>query len=124
MDFHPNPSFSPDGMEQRVLHGMSGWLAIDAEQQRLIHIEGHLDQDVSLGFGLLATIRAGSQFSSERGDVEGHWRTLHVATDIRGKAVLFKSVAHNSEITRSELHYLPDSITLAQAIALVEQPQS
>jgi hypothetical protein len=124
LDFHPNPSFSPEGLQQRVLHGMSGWLSIDAQQQRLMHIEGHLDQDVSLGFGFLATIRAGSDFSSDRRDIEGHWRTMHVLTDIRGKAILFKSVSRSSEITRSDLHYLPAGITLAEAVALVEQPAS
>ena len=122
MDFHPNPSFDPSGLEQRVLHGMSGWVSVDAQQQRLIHIEGHLDHDVSLGFGFLATIRAGSHFSSNREDVLSHWRTVHVLTDIRGKAILFKSVGRDSEVTRSDFHYLPAGITLAQAVALVEQP--
>ncbi len=122
MDFHPNPSFDPSGMQQRVLHGMSGWVSVDAQQQRLVHIEGHLEHDVSIGFGFLATIRAGSQFSSDRQDVLSHWRTTHVATDIRGKAILFKNVGRDSEVTRSEFHYLPAGITLAQAVALVEQP--
>jgi hypothetical protein len=121
MDFHPNPDYSPSGIEEHVLHGMSGWVAIDATQQRLLHIEGHLAQDVSIGFGLLATIRAGSHFGSDRVDNNGHWRTVHIVTDIRGKAALFKSVSKNSDITRSDFHYLDASITLPQAVALLEQ---
>jgi hypothetical protein len=121
MDFHPNPEFSPSGIQERVLHGMNGWLAIDARQLRLLHIEGHLGQDVSIGFGLLATIRAGSRFSSDRRDIDGHWRTVHVLTDIRGKAILFKSVSRDSEITRSDFVYLDSGVTLAQAVALVEK---
>jgi hypothetical protein len=119
MDFHPDPAYSPSGIEERVLHGMSGWVAMDEKQQRLLHIEGSLPADVSIGFGLLATIKAGSHFLSERKDIDGHWRTVHVVTDVRGKAALFKSVAKNSEVTRSEFVYVDPNITLAQAVELV-----
>jgi hypothetical protein len=123
MDFHPDPGFSPSGIQERVLCGMSGWVAIDAQQLRLLHVEGKLPQDVSIGFGILATVKAGSHFGSDRQDEGGHWRTVHVVTDIRGKAVLFKSVAKNSEITRSEFRYLDTGTTLEQAVALVEGGQ-
>ncbi len=119
MDFRPDPGYSPSGIEERVLHGMSGWVAIDEKQFRLLHIEGTLPQDVSIGFGLLATIKAGSHFANDRRNVDGHWRTVHVVTDIRGKAALFKSVAKNSEVSRSEFVYLDPGITLAQAVELV-----
>jgi hypothetical protein len=121
MDFHPNPGYSPSGIEEKVLHGMSGWVAIDQREQRLIEIDGKLPQDVSIGFGLLATIKAGSHFGSERQPSSGHWRTVHVVTDIRGKAGLFKTVAKNSEVTRSEFRYLEPGITLEQAVQLVEK---
>ena len=122
IDFRPNPDYSPSGIEERVLHGMSGWLAIDAQDLRLVHIEAKLPTDVNIGFGLLATIHAGSHFASDRELIEGHWRTVHVVTDIRGKAALFKSVGKDSDLTRSDFHYLDPDITLAQAVALVEQP--
>jgi len=75
---------------------------------------------VSIGFGLLATVKAGSCFGSDRANYEGHWRTVHVVTDVRGKAVLFKTVSKNSEVTRSEFVYLKPGITIAQAVGLVE----
>jgi hypothetical protein len=78
-----------------------------------------LSKDVSIGFGLLATIRAGSNFMSDRKDMGGHWRTVHVVTDIRGKAALFKTVAKNSEVRRSEFVYLDSGITVEQAVALL-----
>ena len=68
MDFHPNPEYSAHGIEERVLCAMSGTLVIDAAQERLMHVEGRLPQDVSIGFGLVATVKAGSHFSSERAD--------------------------------------------------------
>ncbi len=120
MDFHPNPDSSPHGIEERVLFAMSGAVAIDAKQERILHIEGRLPADVSIGFGLLATVRAGSNFSSDRADKGGHWRTVHVLTAMQGKAILFKSVSRESDITRSEFHYLDSGITIAQAVALAE----
>jgi hypothetical protein len=123
MEFHPNPDVSPSGIEDQVLHGMSGWLAIDERQLRLLHIDGHLQQDVLIGFGLLADIHTGSRFSSDRKQVEGHWRTVNVATDIRGKAALFKSVSRNSELTRADFHYLDRDITVPEAVDLLLRGQ-
>lgn len=120
MDFHPNPNANPHGIEERVLFAMSGSVAIDAKQERILHIEGRLPTDVSIGFGLLATMRSGSHFSSDRADKGGHWRTVHVLTAMQGKAILFKSVSRESDITRSEFHYLDAGMTIAQAVALVE----
>ena len=120
MDFHPNPAYSSHGIEERVLASMSGSVSIDAAQERLLHIDGRLPKDVSIGFGLLATVKAGSRFGSDRAEMDGHWRTLHVVTDIQGKAALFKSVGRNAEVTRSEFHYLQPGMTVAQAVALVE----
>jgi hypothetical protein len=47
---------------------------------------------------------------------------LHVVTNIQGKAVLFKSVGKDSEVTRSEFHYLQPGMTVAQAVSLAEAP--
>jgi hypothetical protein len=121
MDFHPNPGYTPSGLQERVLYGMSGWVAIDAKALRILHIEAQLPRDVAIGFGLLATIKAGSRFASDRRDVDGHWRTVHVLTDIRGKAALFKSVAKNSEVSRSEFVYLDQGTTVAQAAGMLEK---
>ena len=120
IDFRPDPNYSTSGLEERVLHGMSGWLAIDANDLALVHIEAHLPADVSIGFGFLATIKAGSHFLSDRQKIAGHWRTVHVLTDIRGKAALFKAVAKNSEVTRSDFHYLQADMDVSAAAKLLE----
>jgi hypothetical protein len=121
LDYRPNPDYSPHGIEEHVLHGMRGSLAIDAADLRLVHIEGRLPADVSIGFGLLATIKAGSNFASDREKVGGHWRTVHVVTDVRGHAALFKTVARQSDLTRSEFQYLTTNVTTPQAVALLEK---
>jgi hypothetical protein len=123
MDFRPNPDVSPSAIEDQVLHGMSGVLTIDEHQLRLLHIQGQLPKDVSIGFGLLANIHAGSHFASDRQLVDGHWRTVHVVTDIRGKAALFKSVSRSGDLTRSEFHYLDHNITVPEAVDMLLHSQ-
>jgi hypothetical protein len=123
MNFHPNPEVSPSAIEDQVLHGMNGWLAIDASQMRLMHIEGKLDQPVTIGMGLLANIHAGSHFSSDRHLEDGHWRTVHVVTQIGGKAALFKTVAKNSELTRTQFHYFDHSLSVPEAVQVLLQQQ-
>ncbi|MBW4040232.1 MAG: hypothetical protein HIU91_15495 [Acidobacteria bacterium] len=120
MDYRPNPAYTPHGLQERVLYGMSGRLEIDARQERLMRIEGRLAQDVSIGFGILATVHAGSYFVSERREVDGHWRTVHVVSAIEGKAALFKALSRNTDVTRWEFRYLDPGTTVAQAVAMVE----
>lgn len=123
MDYHPNPAVSPSGVEDEVLHGMSGTVEVDARQLRLIHIDGHLTQPVNIGFGLLASVHAGSHFSSDRKEIDGHWRTVHVVSAIGGKAALFKSIAKNNDITRTDFHYFDHILTVPEAVAvLLRQP--
>lgn len=121
VSFRPDPDYSPSGMEAKVLHAMTGTLAIDAKDLRLTRIQASLPQDFSVGFGLLATIKQGSHFESQREKIDGHWRTVHVLTDIRGKAALFKSVAKSSDVKRSHFQYLDTDVTPAQAVALLEK---
>lgn len=120
IDYRPNPAYSPATIEEHVLHGMSGWFTIDAHDMRLIHIEGRLNQDVTMGLGLI-NIRAGSSFSSDRADEDGRWRTVRVMTDIRGRALLFKTISRSTDLKRSDFHYLDPGTTIPQAVALLEK---
>ncbi len=120
--FRPNPSYQPQGMEEKVLHGMSGTVLIDQKAVRLRGIEGHMPNDVSLGFGLLATIKAGSNFSTERvPEVSPDWKTLTVHTDINGKALFLKTIARSGDSKRADYKKVPDNISIQDAVALIEQ---
>lgn len=120
--FRPNPAYSPQRLEERVLHGMSGTVVVDAKTIRLRGIEGRMAQDVSIGFGLLATIHAGSNFSTQREHVGGiDWKTQTLHTDIDGKALFMKTIARKQDATHSDFRRIPDGMTVAEAVALVEQ---
>jgi hypothetical protein len=120
VDFRPDPKFSPTGIEEKVLHSMSGWLLIDQKQMRLHHIEGRMPQDLSIGFGLL-NVKAGSNFETTKAQYDGQWRTIRVISDIRGKAALFKSISKNQDVGRTEFKRVENTLTVAQAVALLER---
>jgi hypothetical protein len=122
IDFRPNPGYQPQSMEERVMHGMSGTVVIDPKAMRLRHIEARLPQDVSIGFGFLATIHAGSNFATTRDPLgELDWKTTSLDTAINGKAIFFKSIAKNEHAEHSDFVRVPLDLTVAQAVALAEQ---
>jgi hypothetical protein len=119
MNFRPNPSYTPNGIEERVLHNMAGKLVIDAHDLRLMHMEFHLTQDVSIGFGLLGDMRTGTNFVSDRQRIDGRWHTMHIATQVRAKAVIFKSIDLNIDVYRSEFQVLDHELSVPEAAAML-----
>jgi hypothetical protein len=123
IDFAPDPAYAPQSMEERVLHGMSGTVLIDAKALRLHSITGKLPQDVSIGFGLLATIRAGSSFATTRDPLEPpDWKTAELDTDVNGRAIFFKTIAQKEHTEHSNFSRVRNYIDVTQAVALTEQP--
>ncbi|HEX9202099.1 MAG TPA: hypothetical protein VF865_21255 [Acidobacteriaceae bacterium] len=123
IDFKPNPDYSPQSMEERVLHAMNGSMLVDAKAMRLREIEGRLPQDVSIGFGLLATIRAGSTFGTTRASFgQPDWKTTMLDTNINGKAIFFKSIAKREHAEHGDFVRVPNDLSVAQAVAIAEQP--
>jgi hypothetical protein len=125
IDFRPNPDYEPQSLEERVLHGMSGSMMIDAKSMRLHHIEGRMPTDVSIGFGLLATIHAGSSFATSRDPTSNsatpEWKTTLIDSAIDGRAILFKAIARNEHAEHSNFIRVADDLSVAQAVAIAEQ---
>ncbi len=123
IDFRPNPAYQTQSMEERVMHAMSGTMLVDPKAVRLREIEGRLPQDVTIGFGLLATIRAGSSFATTRDSFgQPDWKTTMVNTDVNGKAIFFKSIARKEHAEHSDFVRVDNDLSVAQAVALAEQP--
>jgi hypothetical protein len=123
LDFAPDPAYQPQSMEERVLHSMSGTLAIEQATMRLHHVEGRLPQDVSIGFGILATIRAGSTFATTRDPLDQpDWKTSVLDTDVNGHALFFKTISRKEHAEHTDFYRVPGDISVAQAVAIAEQP--
>jgi len=120
--FRPNPDYQPASLEERVLHGMAGSVTIDRKFVRTHELEGTMPADVSIGFGIVATIHAGSNFSTTREHLDGlDWKTETLHTDINGKALFLKTVARREDAKHSEFRRIPDGISVADAVKLVEE---
>ncbi len=118
--FRPDPAYVPQSIEERVLHGMTGSVLVDPAI-RLHEIEGRLSEDVTVGFGLIATIKAGSNFSTTRDRVAGNeWKTAVLDTDINGRAIFFKAIGKKDHAEHREFKAILHEITVPQAVALVE----
>jgi hypothetical protein len=124
VDFRPNPEYVPQSLEERVLHAMTGSLVVDQRGMRLREIDARLPADVSIGFGLIATIKAGSNFSTTRQLVYGNeWKTEKLDTAITGRAIFFKTIGKMEHAEHADFHLVPHEITVAQAVALAQNGQ-
>jgi hypothetical protein len=122
INYKPNPSYDPQSMEERVLRGMEGTMLIDQKTMRLHELEGRLPEDINIAFGLLATIRAGSNFATTRDPVPGNeWKTAMMDTDINGRAIFFKSIGRKEHAEHTDFTRLPVDITVPQAVELLEK---
>ena len=76
--FWPNPDFNPPDLETQVLTAMTGEIWVDADQEHVVRLEGHLQQDVDFGWGILGRLNKGGWILIEqaRGG-DGRWRIVH-----------------------------------------------
>jgi hypothetical protein len=82
-----------------------------------------LPQDVNIGFGILATIRMGSKFATTRDPLDPpDWKTTVLDTDVNGHALFFKTISRKEHAEHSDFHRVANDISVAQAVALAEQP--
>jgi len=122
ISYRPDPAYQPRTMEEKVLHAMSGEVLVDERTRQLHRIEGTVPADVTLGYGLLGTVHAGSSFSTmHEMEPGGEWKDALLNTAIEGKAMLFKEIGRNEHVVHSEFKRLPDKISVAEAVALLEQ---
>jgi hypothetical protein len=118
--YRPDPSYQPKTLEEKVLHAMSGAVLVDERTMQLHRIEGKVPADVSLGYGMLGTIHAGSNFSTTHEMEPGNeWKPALVNTAIDGKAMFFKEIGRSEHTVHSEFKELQDGMSVAQAVELL-----
>jgi hypothetical protein len=95
---------------------MQGEMTVDAKQNRLAGIRGHLIADVKLGGGLLGRLDKGGKFEVRQVEVApGQWEMIALGVDMKGKALLFKTIGVQQSENHSDFHRVPDDLTLAEA---------
>ena len=120
VSFKPNPQFRAPSREGKVLQQMAGEMWIDADQKRLVSIDGQLTNEVKFGGGLLGHLEQGGRFNVKRTELAaGDWETTEIDVDMRGKALLFKSISVQQKELHSNFERLPSDLTLADAANLL-----
>ncbi len=120
LTFRPNPDFRPPSVEARVFHSMQGELTVDAKQERLVAINGHLIEDVKFGSGLLGHLDKGGRFEVRQTEVaSGQWEMTVLVVDMKGKILLFKTVDVQQVESHSDFHRVPNDLTLAEAASIL-----
>jgi hypothetical protein len=118
--YRPDPAYQPKTLEEKVLHAMSGTVLVDKLTMHLHRIEGKVPSDVSLGYGILGTIHAGSSFSTTHEMEPGNeWKSSVVTTAIDGKALFFKEIGRSEHTVHREFKELPDGISVQQAVEML-----
>jgi hypothetical protein len=118
--FKPNPHFQPSSREGKVLHEMVGEIWVDAKQQRLVSINGQLTNEVKFGGGLLGHLEKGGEFRVKRTEVApSHWEVIEIAVNMRGKALLFKTISVQQKEIHSNFQPVPDDLSLSDAAGLL-----
>jgi hypothetical protein len=122
LDFRPNPCFKPPSREAHVFHEMEGEIWVDAKQDRLVEITGHLIHEVKFGGGLLGHLDRDGRFDVRQAEVApGHWEVTALNVDMRGRVLFFKTISVQQREFRTDFHRVPDDLTLAQAADILRQ---
>ena len=103
---------------------MTGELWIDAAQERVTRLEGHLQQDTDYGWGILGKLDKGGWVVIEQADMGGRqWRIARFQMKMNLR-ILFKT--KNFDTTEEMSQYEPVSATLdyRQAIQMLRANQA
>jgi len=120
--FRPDPNYQPQSREESVYSGMAGELWLNLPQQRLRKIDAHLFHDVDFGWGILGRLYKGGSFMVEQEQVDGnHWDSTVLKLDLRGKALLFKSLVYDEQEYESDFRRLPDHVSLSEGADILKK---
>jgi hypothetical protein len=110
-------------MEARVMGSMSGTLTVAIPGHRIKTFKGRLNNDVTIGFGFLARIKAGSTFDIERREVaSGYWQIAETHVHISGHALFFKTIGTQEDEVKSDFTLVPLGTTLEHAVEMLKDP--
>jgi hypothetical protein len=117
--FRPNPNFSPPDFETQALTNLTGELWIDAAQERVTRLEGHLQQDTAYLWGALGKLDKGGSVVIEQTDVGGHqWRIARFKMQMNLR-ILFKTKNIDTTEEMTEYTPIPTGIDYRKAIEML-----
>lgn len=122
LSFSPDPNFRSPSRETSVFRAMSGHMWISASDQRLARIEASLFRDVTFGWGILGHLDKGGHFIVQQSKIApGRWEATDMNIQFTGKALFFKTINLRQIERLNDFHRVPDGLSLAQGIELLNK---
>jgi hypothetical protein len=122
LHFRPNPDYTAHSVEARVFHAMSGDLWLDTRYKHMARLDGHLEENLDFGYGILGRIYKGGWFRLERTQAGStDWKTIRLEVHMTGRAMLFKTIARETSETRGGFVSVPRGMDLQHGLQLLEQ---
>jgi hypothetical protein len=122
LTFSPNPKFKPANHEAEVFHAMNGNIWFDGKGLRLQEISGRLSQEVKFAGGLLGHLDPGGTFDVEQAPVApGYWEVTVLRVNMKGKALFFKTINVQQNVSRSDFRKVSDNLSLQTAAKMLAQ---
>jgi len=123
--FRPNPDYPPHSIEARIFHAMTGDLWIDARYKRLARLDGHLEENVDFGYGILGRLYKGGWFRLQRTQVSTtDWKTERLEIHMNGRALFLKTISRETSEVRGGFAPVPPRLTLEQGMKLLVPSQT
>ena len=123
--FRPNPDYPAHSIEARIFHAMSGTLWVDVRYKRLTLLDGHIEQDVDFGFGILGRLYKGGWFRLQRVQVSPtDWKTESLEVHMNVRALLVKTFAKETSELRGGFVPVPAGLSLAQGMDLLDRTEA
>ncbi|MGH9606506.1 MAG: hypothetical protein ACRD3N_12510 [Terracidiphilus sp.] len=117
--FKPNPDFDPPDLETQILTAMTGQIWIDPAAERVTHIEGRLEHDIAVGWGILGRLNKGGWISIDQADVgEGRWRMVHLQMAMTAR-VLFRTRTFDAVEEEGRFEPVPAGMDYREAIEIL-----
>ena len=122
--FKPNPNFDTPDLETQILKQMSGELWVDSAHERVVRLEGQLQQDVDYAWGILGRLYKGGTILLEQADVgENQWRIVHFNMKMSAR-VVFKTKVFDTTEDQSQFVPVPMGLRYQQAIAMLRDDRT
>jgi hypothetical protein len=117
--FSPNPAYDPPDLETEVLTAMAGEIWIDPVHGRVVRLEGHLQKDVNIGWGILGRLDKGGWITIDQADAGGgQWRVVRFQMKMSGR-IFFKPKNFDTLEEESGFAPVPASLSYEQAVHML-----
>jgi len=124
LKFRPNPTYAPPSHVEQVLTGMQGELLIDTQCHRIARIDGTLFKEVGFGWDILGHLDKGGHFMVQQAEVaDGTWNVTRMVLNFTGKILLLKSLNIKTDEVFRDFWPVPESMTIAQGVELLESQE-